>query len=43
MRRSENQKVKNKNGKVKHKNEITMWPSWASVASRMVSLSNYCI
>ena len=29
--RSENQKVKNKNGKVMTKNEITMSPPWAYV------------
>ena len=33
--RSENQKLKNKNAKVpKNKNEITIWPPWASVLAR---------
>ena len=37
--RSENQKVKNKSGKVKNKNEITLWLPWGLVDRKRVGLA----
>ena len=37
--RSENQKVKNKSGKVKNKNERTLWPPWGLVDRKRVGLA----